>query len=178
MTPVKRPAKRPVRKAPAASVSASTSFGELSGRLRDLFAKTVKPGPYPVTDKILIRPPTRGAWEKLDELQNTVTAARFMQSELLSRISRGADNGPTTADLEEVAKVANDANADYDRLFFGDQLDAVNAITAEWEPADFQAFIGDVKNYFLGRGPDTGTCPHCGNVVDEEQAGKDSASST
>jgi hypothetical protein len=158
------------RAAPAAS------FGELSGRLQDLFAKTVKPGPYPVTDTILIRPPTKGEWERLDALQDEQRAARFALGALLPFI--GTENGPTQADLDGLTKTATDADTAYDALFFGDHLDSVKSLSAGWERADWLAFTNDIKSHFLGAGPATGACPHCGTILDEEQAGKDSAPST
>lgn len=154
----------------------ATSFGEMSGKLRDLFAKTVKPGPYPVTDKILIRPPTVGEWERLDALQTEQQSARFAASAILQLI--GTPNGPTQTDLDGLSKAINEAETAYDKLFFGEHYDAVKALSATWERADFAAFLADIKNHFLGIGPATGTCPNCGNILDEVQAGKGETPST
>jgi hypothetical protein len=157
-------------------VPAAPSFGELSGRLQDLFAKTVKPGPYEVTDKILIRPPTKGEWERLDALRAERQAAQFALGALVNFI--GTEGGPTTADLEGLSKTAIEADAAYDKLFFGEHHDSIKALSANWQRAEWIAFCDNIQDYFRGIGPATGACPNCGNVIDEEQAGKDATPST
>lgn len=158
------------RQAPGASL------GELSNRLTELFAKTVVPEPYPVTDRIIIPPPTKQAWKLLDDLENRRMAAQFLLSDAWQRL--GADGGPTRADIDELTKTANDAQAEYDHLFFGGQYANLMKLSEGWEREHWNVFCGDIKRHFLGIGPATGTCPHCGNVVDAEEAGKDGESST
>lgn len=151
-------------------------LGELSNRLRDLFSKTVVPQPYPVTDTIIIAPPTKAAWAQLDELENRRMAAQFLLADAWKRL--GAEGGPTRADIDELTTTANDAQSAYDDLFFGEHYEALKAVSASWEREHWNAFCRDIKNHFLGVGPATGACPHCGTVVDAEAAGKDSESST
>lgn len=148
---------------------------DLSGRLRDLFARTVVPTPYPVSDKILVTPPTKAAWLELDRLRHEKMAGQLY---LASAMQQTGPDAPSMEDLGELSKVINDADTAYDKLFFGDHHDAVKELSGGWQPAHWQAFCDDIKNHFLGRGPATGECPHCGQVIDADLAGKDSAPST
>lgn len=161
--------------APVATAAPDAPFGELSGRIRELFTKTVVPGPYPVTEKIVIAPPTKGDWAKLDELQNQRMVGSYF---LAAALQRSGDQAPTDTDLAELTKIVADADKAYNRLFFGEHLDELMALAEGWQPAEWQAFCDDIKSHFLGRGPKSGVCPHCGHTVDADLAGKDSKPST
>lgn len=153
-------------------MASTAPFGEPSGRLAELFAKTVVPEPYAVTDKIVIQPPTKTEWEQLDQLQTQRMAGNFFLAQALQH------GDATDADLAELTKIVNDADEAYNRLFFGGQHDDVMKFFADRQPAHWQAFCADIKAHFLPSTPATGACPHCGHVVDADLAGKDSEPST
>lgn len=151
-------------------------LGEPSSKLQDLFAKTVVPEPYPVTDTIIVAPLTKKTRQRLDELQNQRVVANFFLAEALRRTG---EHAPSDVDIAELTKIVEDAEHEYNQLFFGDQLDAVLRFFADRPPAQWEAFTKDIRRQFYAEpGPDAGKCPHCGTVVDEEQAGKDGEPST
>lgn len=156
-------------------MASSGPFGEPSGRLLELFAKTVIPQPYQVTSTIVIQPPSKKGWERLGELQNQRMVGNFFLAEALNRTG---ENAPSDSDLAQLTQVINDADDAYNRLFFGDQYDNVMAFFADEPPQRWQAFCEDIKASFMPSAPSAGNCPHCGLILDEEQAGKDSAPST
>lgn len=163
------------RTAPKASAAPTD---ELSKRLHDLFSKTVVPQPYQVTDKIVVQPLTKTTREQLSELRNQRMVGNFFLAEALKR---QGEQAPTDADLAELTKIVQDTDDTYNRLFFGPAHDAVMAFFADRPPEHWDAFCKDINEQFMpsgATGPAEGKCPHCGTVVDEEQAGKGSASST
>lgn len=151
-------------------------LGQLSGRLRDLFAKTVVPEPYQVTEKIVVAPPTKGAWRELDALQARRSAVQLLIAEAWNRM--GTANAPTAADFDELNKEAKDAEDAYNRLFFGPDWSKIEKLGEAWQREQWNEFIQDIKAHFLGQGPSDGKCPRCGHVEDEEQAGNFSESTT
>lgn len=149
--------------------------GELSGRLRELFAKTVVPEPYAVTDKISVAPPTKGGWAELDALQAHRSSVQLLIAEAWNRL--GTENGPTKEDFDELNKQATDAETRYNELFFGPNWPKIQELSKSWQREQWNDFVQDIRAHFLGQGPDDGKCPRCGHV-DEEQAGKGSKPST
>lgn len=150
-------------------------LGELSGRLRDLFAKTVVPEPYAVTDKIVVAPPTKGAWAELDALQARRSAVQLLIAEAWNRM--GKANAPTADDFDELNKQASEAETRYNELFFGTNWPKIQQLSQSWQREQWNEFVQDIRAHFLGQRPDDGKCPRCGHV-DEEQAGKHLSPST
>jgi hypothetical protein len=152
-----------------------SSIGEPSSKLLELFAKTVVPEPYPVTDKIVISPPTQAGREQLNKLHNEKIVGQFYLTEAFKHPEVSAKQ------IQELTKIVEDADKAYNELFFGPHYDDIRAFFAGRPPAQWDAFCADVRAQFNPpgvTGPATGACPHCGTVVDEEQAGKGSALST
>jgi hypothetical protein len=152
--------------------ASGTPYGEPSSRLLDLFSKTVVPEPYPVTNKIIIAPLTKTTIERLNELQMQRMVGNFF---LAAALKRQGEQAPTDEDLAELTKIVNDAEAEYNRLFFGDQHDAVMAFFADKPQQHWDAFCVDIKAALMPALPADGKCQHCGNIVDSEQALKDTA---
>lgn len=160
-------AKRP---APQLQVAAR---GEPAGRLLQLISETNLPQPYVISDDIAIRPLTKSIREKLNEVRNKRMVANFMLSAAMGQ------EGTTDNDITQLTTIANDCDDEYHRLFFGDQHDAVMEFFADRDPALWDAFCNDIQRQFLpGPAPATGQCPHCGNIIDAETAGKGPESST
>lgn len=198
----------PPRKKVAAPVGEPTTadLGAPSSRLATLISQTVTRQPYPVTETLLVTPPTRGALVRLDALNWSVVNAKAMWQEAVRRNleprpeAPGADatdderaeHDAAIAAWESRTLTAGDAikaladritkdTDEWNRIFFGDTLDQVLAYFDGLPPEVWDAFVADIRGEFLdakGSTPDNGLCPSCGNVVDEEQAGKASASST
>ena len=78
-----------------------------------------------------------------------------------------ADADANEKAMKDLAQQVRDAEDSYNRAFFESQPQAL------WD-----AFVEDIKQEFLPSHPRDGHCPTCGHVVDEEQAGKASKSST
>lgn len=149
---------------------------EPSSRLQALFAKTVVPEPYAVTDNVVVQPLTKTVREKLEEVNNRRMIGNFFLAESLKR---SGEQAPTDADLNELTKIVKEATEEYDQLFFGDQLDKVREFFADRPLAHWEAFCTDIRTqFFTHPGPPKGECPHCGKEIDAELAGKEQQPST
>jgi hypothetical protein len=149
-----------------------TAAGEPAGRLLQLIAETNLPKPYVVTDSIVIAPLTKTVREKLNALRSKRMVGNFMLAEALRR------DDAKQSDIEDLTKIVADSDDEYNRLFFGDQHDAVMAFFGDRDPALWDAFCADINRQFQPTPPASGKCPHCDNVIDLEAAGKALASST
>ena len=84
---------------------------------------------------------------------------------------------------ELAATLAADSKAasqKYNRALLGAAYDDIMAMSADWAPDLWDEFLNDLNTHF-GRGanpPPDGTCRTCGQVTDEEAAGKAPSSST
>ncbi len=147
--------------------------GEPAGRLLQLICETNLPQPYVISENLAVRPLTKAIREKLNAARNKRMVGNFMLAAAMQH------PGTTDNDLTQLNKVVDDAEDEYNRLFFGDQHDAVMAFFADRDPALWDAFCTDIQRQLLpGPAPATGQCPHCGNVLDAETAGKGPESST
>jgi hypothetical protein len=79
--------------------------------------------------------------------------------------------------MEQLEKVTAKAAEDYDRALFGDAYDEIMRLSQNWTGAIWNAFYQDVQDRFLPV-PQDGLCPTCGNVVDQDAAGKARGSET
>lgn len=146
---------------------------EPTGRLAQLIAETNLPEPYVISDKIAIQPLSKKGREKLRETETRAQMARLT----LALVMQMQGPAPSDDELNALNKVITDAEGEYDRIFFGDQYDSVMEFFADRPPHLWDAFCRDIKKQFLPSLPATGRCQHCGNPVDMEQVGKDTASS-
>lgn len=106
-----------------------------------------------------------------DELMATFT-------EELTAWEDRADNLDTLADQLTVDSKA--AAEQYNRALFGAAYDDVMALSEDWDPLFWDEFLNDVNAHFSSGAnpPEDGTCRTCGQVIDEEAAGKAPSSST
>lgn len=159
---VKKAAPRPVLK-PASGIPA--------GRLLELQLETNIPQPYVVTDDITISPPTKVRADKIREAQMTV----LVYNTLLSEAMRQA--GTTEELLLGLNDHITQAEEDYQKALLGDQYEAVTALLLTLDDQLAQAFTKDIVKRFFPNQPVDGKCGTCGQVIDEEAAGKAPASS-
>lgn len=173
----------------------------MSARLLELSAEFSTPEPYPVTDTIVVQPPTRTRRKAM----NAAEMKMYLCSQLLAQALNAASapepevaDEPTdpkqfdkvTAHAEwSVAREAAQekvtgineqhaaAEADFEKAFFGDAYDAVIEYFED-KPLVWDKFVPDIRSEFLPAVPDDGKCPTCGRVNDEEAAGKAPESST
>ncbi|MBY0440987.1 MAG: hypothetical protein K2Q25_02430 [Mycobacteriaceae bacterium] len=158
-----------------AARKASMDLGEPTGRLAQLFAETVVPQPYHVTNKVVIQPPTKASMEAMTNAQTALLLYQALFNEAINR-QPGDASMPTDEQLNELSKLINDSQRAWNEAFFADQYDNVLAIFADKPPALWEAFIADIRAQFLGPAPADGKCRTCGHV-DEELAGKDATPS-
>ena len=173
--------------------------GGLSERLMKLAAATKLPQPYEVTASIVVTPLTMKRSTALREAHMSMLVAQTLLAESMRR--SGA-NRPAAGDfpdtdayqaavaeweadadadekaMKELAQQVRDAEDAYNRAFFGDAFDAVIAFFESQPQVLWDAFVEDIKAEFLPSHPRDGHCPTCGQIVDEEEAGKVSKSST
>lgn len=124
----------------------------------------------------MISPLTKAIREKLDEVNNRRMVGNFFLAEALKRTGEQA---PSDTDLNQLAEIVKEAAEEYDRLFFGDQLDKVREFFADRPLAHWEAFCKDIRaQFFATPGPPTGECPHCGKEIDADLAGKGPQPST
>lgn len=82
-------------------------------------------------------------------------------------------------DLQAISKRIEAADNAYNDAFFGGQWENVEAFFDEQPPQLRAAFMADIQAKFGPKSaPADGLCSECGQVVDEEQAGKAQSSST
>ena len=173
--------------------------GGLSERLMKLAASTKLPQPYEVTASIVVQPLTMKRSTELREAHMSMLVAQTLLAESMRRTGATRPASDSFADtdayeaavaeweadadanekaMKDLAQQVRDAEDSYNRAFFGDAFDAVIAFFESQPQALWDAFVEDIKQEFLPSHPRDGHCPTCGHVVDEEQAGKASKSST
>lgn len=81
---------------------------------------------------------------------------------------------------EKISEDSKAAAEQYNRALFGAAHDDVMALTEDWDPMLWDEFLNDLNAHFSSsvNAPDDGICRTCGQVIDEEQAGKVPSSST
>ena len=173
--------------------------GGLSERLMKLAASTKLPQPYEVTASIVVQPLTMKRSTELREAHMSMLVAQTLLAESMRRTGATRPASDSFADtdayeaavaeweadadanekaMKDLAQQVRDAEDSYNRAFFGDAFDSVIAFFESQPQALWDAFVEDIKQEFLPSHPRDGHCPTCGHVVDEEQAGKASKSST
>lgn len=169
----------------------------LSARLLELHAETNVREPYEIADGIVVTPLTRTRSRALHQAE----AKKYIASQVWARRAATviAEDPPTppenptdeqraeydaalkawttSFDVDRVHQQMADADAEWEHAFFGDAHDAVMEFFED-KPALWDKFIVDIKKALLPAEPDSGTCPTCGHIVDEDQAGKAPGSST
>lgn len=170
-------ATRKPNSAATSTPAADTSFaaGEPTGRWAEVLAATREANrdikPFEITEGLVLYPPTpmraRGMSAATQQAQAAVAAS-------INAVRSGADQ----TEMDEISKRIEQADLEYTKHLVGDEktladVEAFFADRGDWER---NAFINAVKNQFL-RLPEDGVCQHCGQVIDHEQAGKDSRSS-
>lgn len=158
-------------------MNASLDLGEPVGRLAQLFAETVVPQPYAVTDKIVIRPPTKASREAMANAQAALLLYQALFNQAVIRKPDDDGPAPTNDELNALSQLITDSQRDWNVAFFGDQYDNVEAFFGDKSPELWEAFVADIRQQFLPTSPSDGRCRTCGHV-DEEQAGKGETSST
>jgi hypothetical protein len=161
--PAKKAAPRPIKQPPPPVIPA--------GRLLELQLETNLPQPYVLTDTITVYPPNKARADKIREAQMT----KLVYSALLSQTMNTP--GATQDLLEGLNKKIEEADNAYQEALLGDSHDDVIALLATLDDQLAQAFQRDVVKQFFPNQPVDGKCQACGQVIDEEQEGKASASS-
>jgi uncharacterized protein YjdB len=174
----------------------------MSERLMKLHVDTNCPEPYEVADGVFVKPPGRKRREAMNAAEMRIYVASSLLNEAANRNIPPAPPEPkkaveqnavaewqaakdewdlqvkaTEAEMNQFSEQITTARADYDKAFFGDAYDTVIELFDDEDlPVQlWDEFVTDIKSEFLPSGkqlPDDGTCPECGQVVDEEQAGK------
>jgi hypothetical protein len=181
---------------------AVSAFGVPSERLMKLSVDSKVPDPYPVTDRISVAPLTKKRGTALREAHMSILVYQTLLSEAM-RQSNTAPSAPSPDAGEEEAAAyqeavtaweasiknneevmqalsqnITDAETAYNKAFFGDAHDDVMAYFEQQPQKLWDAFVTDIKAEFLPAMPTGGVCPTCGNVEDQEEAGKPPESST
>jgi hypothetical protein len=163
----------------------------LSARLLELSAETNNPEPYPVTETLIVYPPTRTRRKAM----NAAEMKMYLCSQLLSQAINTSsspepelpedptdeqqvehaqwlvDRAEAQAKLAGINEQHDSAEIDYEKAFFGDSYKAVMEFFED-KPLLWDKFVPDIRAEFLPVVPDNGQCPTCGHVGDEEAAGK------
>jgi hypothetical protein len=172
----------------------------MSERLMKLHVDTNCPQPYEVADGVFVKPPSRKRREEMNNAEMRIYLATSLLNEAANRNIPPAPSEGKTGEAEWKAAKAEwdlqvkasqdemngfseqitNARTDYDKAFFGDAYDTVIELFDDEDlPVQlWDEFVTDIKNEFLptAKLPEDGTCAECGQVVDEEQAGKLQAS--
>lgn len=160
------------------------------GRFAELLTEIDEPEPYEVVEGVTIYPPTKSRMGLVVSAQTAYVIARGQLESMMSPIL-GEDGKPLLDEvtgqpimpsvnreqMEQLETVTAKAAEDYDRALFGDAYDDVMRLSQNWTGTVWNAFYQDVQDRFLPV-PQDGLCPTCGNVVDQEEAGKLPASET
>jgi hypothetical protein len=161
------------------------------GRFAELLAEIgdEEPQLYEVTESVCIEPPTKARMALIVSSQTAYVIARGQLESMTSPLvdaegkvlldESGQPVMPRVDQeaLEQIERLTSKAAEDYDRALFGDAYEDVMALSQNWTGFRWNAFYKDVQDTFLPV-PEDGLCPTCGNVVNQEQAGKPPASST
>lgn len=173
--------------APLRAVPIDKPIGRFAALLAEIGDE--EPQPYEVTPSVTIEPPTKARMALIVSSQTAYVIARGQLESMTSPLvdaegkvlvdDAGQPVMPRVdeATLTQIERLTSKAAEDYDRALFGDAYDDVMALSQNWTGFRWNAFYKDVQDTFLPV-PEDGLCPTCGNVVDQEQAGKPPASST
>lgn len=104
-------------------------------------------------------------------------AATTAHQELTAAYEAAMTEWKNAFNLDGIQAQIDEAEAAYDRAFFGDAYDAVIEFFED-KPALWDKFIVDIRDEFLPRTPESGVCPTCGRTTDADLAGKAPESST
>lgn len=153
------------------------------GRFAELLTEIDLDEPYEVTEDVVIQPPTKARMGLVITAQTAYIIARGQLESMMSPLLDG-EGKPllneakqpilpqiSREELEGLERLTNKAAEDYDRALFGDAYDDVMALSQNWTGKMWNAFYEDVQDRFLPV-PNSGRCPTCGNIVDQEEAGK------
>ena len=158
------------------------------GRFAQLKAETKLLEPYEITASLKIQPPDKARLASIIATQTTYSIARGQMEAMISPLTD--ENGEIIKDeagqpilpqlnvkhLEQLQELVAKSAEEYDRALFGDAYESVMAYFQDEQGVMWSAFYKDVQDEFLPI-PDSGKCPTCGHVVDQEQAGKPPESS-
>lgn len=174
-------------------------LGKPAGRLLELTLEVKTPDPYVVTDKITIAPPTKKTSARLDELNWSVVTNQAILQEAIRRNMEPRPNVTDMTDedaavavqawenralaagdlITELREKVSDDTTEWNRVFFGDQYDNLQAFFDDKPKQLWDRFVDDIRSDFLNTNePEDGVCAECGHVLDEDAAGNVSASST
>jgi hypothetical protein len=184
-------------------VAPRRNFGNLSPTLMKLSLETNLPDPYEVSDGIVIPAPTRKRAKAMAEAEMERFLAQIALNQAYGRSQRPSPPKPSDAtpealaawevenaawddlkqasedDLHAMTKRIQAADDAYNEAFFGGKYQDVVAFFDEQPPQLWDEFIADIQKKFGPKSaPADGKCPECGQVVDEEEAGKAPSSST
>lgn len=193
------PSKRTTARTRPAAPSTRTAMSE---RLMALHAETNDPQPYEITNAIVVYPPNRTRRKQMYNAEMKLSLCNGLLAQAMSRVSTPAPEKPADdAPADEVLAYAKargewevlvdgadsavesinaqiaEATEEYERGFFGDAHDAVMEFFED-KPLLWDKFVEDIKSEFLPAGPQDGKCRTCGQIVDEDAAGKAPTSST
>lgn len=173
----------------------------MSDRLARLHAETNDPEPYPVTDDIIVYPPTRTRHREMGDAEMSLFLLTGLRAQAVDRSTDPApalpenpseeqrvehavaladwqlQNDSIEGKLAEINDKIAESTADYERAFFGDAYDDIIDFFED-KPALWDKFVADIKSEFLPSAPADGKCPTCGRVEDEEAAERAPKSST
>ncbi len=211
-----------------ATKSVNNTTAVPSERLQKLLLDTNRPDPYPVTNTLVIDPPTKKRREELRLAHQELGRAQELMARALMTAPAARPDFPmppeplsdkATAKQQAAHKLAvtqyeklaagwrelneqweaavlrhsekvdelgsriNEQADRYTRALFGPVYDDVIAFFDDQDQELWEAFQVDIQEQFRiitrpPEVPDDGTCPTCGHVDDEEQAGKAPESST
>jgi hypothetical protein len=157
----------------------------MSARLLELSAETSTPEPYPVTETIVVQPPTRTrrkdmnaaemkmylCTQLLSQAINAASAPEPDGEDLVAHAEWVAEREAAQEKVDSINKQHAAAETDFEKAFFGDAHEAVIEYFED-KPVLWDKFVPDIRSEFLPAVPDDGKCPTCGHVNDEEAEGK------
>lgn len=191
-TPARRQTSRKQAGQPAAKKAAPLRAGPVDkpiGRFAELLTEIDEPEPYEVVEGVTIYPPTKSQMGLVVSAQTAYLIARGQLESMMAPITD--EEGKPVLDetgqpimprldresMEQLERITSKAAEDYDRALFGEAYDDIMRLSQGWTSKVWNAFYEDVQNRFLPV-PQDGLCPTCGQVVDQEEAGKPLASET
>lgn len=173
----------------AAPLRATPTEAKYIGRFAELITEVDDDEPYQITETVAIQPPSKARMQEIIEAQTAYVVARGQVEAMMSplvdeagEVVRDENQQPILPQLnretlQQVEALVQKAAESYDRALFGDAYGDIMRMSQSWTGKRWNAFYEDVQNTFLPV-PQDGRCPQCGNIVDEEAAGKAPASST
>ena len=154
------------RKGAPRPMPVKTHLGVPAGRLLELQLETTLPQPYVISDTITVLPPTKARADKIREAQMTIMVYNSLLGEAIK------SEGATEDLLNGLTKYVREAERSYNEAFFGDCYDDVVRFFAAQDDRLWQVFERDIQKQFFPNQPVDGKCQMCGQVVDEDAAGK------